>query len=170
MDSILTVCYSYTGTSRRAAQLLCSHHGWPLGEVADTEPRGLLRCVLDSLLRRRPHIVYRGPDPGDFRTVVLVGPIWVSRLAGPMRSFVADHREQLGRVALVFTHGGGGAASASAEAKHLLGHAPIAAAAFLKREIEDGSGTNRLLDFGDALQPGSAAVQPVMPASILPAS
>ena len=86
MDSILTVCYSYTGTSRRAAQLLCSHHGWPLGEVADTEPRGLLRCVLDSLLRRRPHIVYRGPDPGDFRTVVLVGPIWVSRLAATTSS------------------------------------------------------------------------------------
>jgi hypothetical protein len=28
MDSILVVCYSYTGVSRRLARLLCSHHGW----------------------------------------------------------------------------------------------------------------------------------------------
>ena len=79
MDSILVVCYSYTGVSRRAAQLLSSHHGWPLGEIADARPRGTWRCVLDSLLRRRPEIHYRGPDPGDFRTVVLVAPSFATR-------------------------------------------------------------------------------------------
>src|SRR5206468_2786462 len=79
MDAILVVCYSYTGTARRAAQLLCSHHGWPLGRISDARPRagssGYLRSVLDSLLRRRPPIRYEGPDPAQFRTVVLVSPV-----------------------------------------------------------------------------------------------
>src|SRR5512134_1207779 len=101
MDSIMVVCYSYTGISRRAAQLLCSHHGWPLGEISEVRSRGTLRCVLDSLLRRRPEIRYQGPDPADFRTVVLVSPIWMYRLAGPMRSFVARHQATLGRVAAI---------------------------------------------------------------------
>lgn len=53
------------------------------------------RRVLDSLLRRRPGIRYQGPDPADFRAVVLVSPIWMYRLAGPMRSFVVDGPHRL---------------------------------------------------------------------------
>lgn len=159
MDSILVVCYSFTGVSRRAAQLLASHHGWPLGEIRDERPRGNLRCVLDSLLRRKPAIRYQGPDPGDFRTVVLVSPIWMYRLAGPMRSFVASHRESLRRVAVVSTMGSAGASNAVTEIAHLLGHAPIHSAAYLQRELDDGTCTDRLLAFGDDLLPGSTATQ-----------
>lgn len=164
MDSILVVCYSYTGVSRTAARQLCAQRGWPLGEIRDVHPRsgasGYLRCVLDSLLRRHPHIDYQGPDPGDYRTVVLVSPIWAYRLAGPMRSFVHDHREALRRVAVVSTMGSGGASNAVAEVARVLGHAPIQSLAFTAREVEDGSCTTRLFAFGDALQPGSTASQP----------
>ena len=166
MDSILVVCYSYTGISRRAAQLLCSRHGWPLGEITEVRPRGSWRCVLDSLLRRRPEIRYRGPDPSDFRTVVLVGPVWMYRLAGPMRSFIVREREALRRVAVISTMNSGGASNAVAEVGRLLEHGlVVGAAAFTAREIEDGSGTARLLSFGDALQPGSTASQPARPAA-----
>jgi hypothetical protein len=161
MDSIMVVCYSYTGISRRAAQLMCSHHGWPLGEISEVKAaRGTWRCALDSLLRRRPAIRYQGPDPGDFRTVVLVAPIWMYRLAGPMRSFVVQHKDTLHRVAVIATMNAAGASNAFGEIARLLGHGLVDAAAFKAREIEDGSGTARLLAFGDALQPGSTASQP----------
>lgn len=160
MDSMLVVCYSYTGTARRIAQLLASHRGWPLGQVLDPQPRGLLRCVLDSLLRRHPAINYRGPDPGDFRCVVLVAPVWVGRLPGPMRSFLVQHRQHLHRVAVIATQNASGADKLFAEVTRILGHAPIAKAAFLQREIEDGSATGALLAFGNALQP-PAAVRPL---------
>jgi len=163
MDSILVVCYSYTGTARRLAQLLCSHHGWPLGEIVEEHPRagatGTLRCVLDSLLRRHPAVRYEGPDPQDFHTVVLVSPVWMYRLAGPMRSFVAAQREALRRVAVIFTMGSGGASNAVAEIAHVLGRAPILVRAFTSQEVEVGSGTARLLDFGDELLPPSAEKQ-----------
>lgn len=162
MDAIMVVCYSYTGVSRRAAQLLCSHHGWPLGEISDPRPRGTGRCVLDSLLRRRPRYRYTGPDPADFHTVVLVSPIWMYRLAGPMRSFIVQHHQALRRVAVIETMNAGGASNAIGEIAHLLGRRPIASASFTAREIEDGSGTGRLLAFGDALQPGSTATQQVV--------
>ena len=169
MDSILVVCYSYTGVSRTAARQLCAQHGWPLGEIRDEHPRagaaGYLRCVLDALLRRHPHIRYEGPDPGDFRTVVLVSPIWVWRLAGPMRSFVAGYHDALRRVAMLSTMGSGGASNAIAEVAHLLGHAPVHAAAVLQRDVEQGRCTEVLRAFADALQPRSTAAQaPVVPA------
>jgi hypothetical protein len=162
LDSILVVCYSHSGISRRAAQVLCSHHGWPLGEITEVRARGTWRCVLDSLLRRRPEIRYQGPDPADFRTVVLVAPIWMYRLAGPMRSFVVREKEALRRVAVVCTMNSGGASNAVGEIAHLLPHGiVIDAATFKAREIEDGSGTARLIAFGDGLQPGSTSSQPV---------
>lgn len=159
MARVLVVCYSYTGTARRMAQLLCSHHGWALGEVRDAAPRGTLRCVLDSLLRRRPAIRYEGAEPREFDTVVLVAPIWMYRLAAPMRSFVVRYRDQLPRVAVLATMNAGGATNAYAEVAQVLGHAPVACAAFLQREIEDGSATTRLLEVGDGL--AGAAGQPV---------
>lgn len=161
MDSILVVCYSYTGVSRRAAELLSSHHGWPLGQITEVRTRGTWQCVLDSLLRRRPEIRYQGPAPSDFRTVVLVAPIWMYRLAGPMRSFVHRESEVLRRVAVVSTMNSGGASNAVAEVARMLTKGVVVdSAAFTAREIEDGSGTGRLLAFGDALQPGSRASQP----------
>lgn len=169
MDSILVINYSFSGVSRRAAELLCSHHGWPLGTIVEDAPRGTLRCVLDALLRRHPKVRYEGPDPGDFRTVVLVSPIWMYRLAGPMRSFVRDYRTVLQRVAVISTMASGGAVNAVREMAATLGRAPIATAAFTQRELEDGSGTARLLSFGDALRPESTAAQhPTVPAWTAP--
>ncbi len=157
MDTILVVCYSYTGTTRRLAQLLCSHHGWPLGEIREQQSRsgasGTLRCVLDSLLRRHPAVRYFGPDPEDFHTVVLMSPIWAYRLAGPMRSFVASHRDLVRRFAVVSTMGSAGASNAVTEIAHLLGRPPILAEAFTTREVEDGTGTARLIEIGDRLLP-----------------
>lgn len=164
MDSILVVCYSFTCVSRRAARKLCAEHGWPLGEIHDRKPRaggsGYLQSLLDSLLRRHPAITYEGPDPGDFRTVVLVSPVWAWRLCGPMRSFVSSRREALRRVAVLSTMGGSGAVNAVAEIAQILGHAPVHAEALLQRDVEQGAVAARLAAFADAIQPHSTATQP----------
>ena len=156
MDSILAVCYSYTGTARRLAQLLCSHRGWPLGEVVEEHPRsgalGTLSCVLDSLLRRHPAVRYEGPDPADFHTVVLLSPIWMYRLAGPMRTFVASRAEVLEQVALICVMGSAGAVNAVAEVASLLDDVAVEATAFTSREVFDGSCAPRLQAFGDGLR------------------
>jgi hypothetical protein len=115
--------------------------------------------VLDSLLRRQPEIRYSGPDPSAFRTVVLISPIWMYRLAGPMRSFVAGRKEALKRVAAIETMNASSASNAFTEIIHLLGHGLLDSAAFSAREIEDGSGTTRLLAFGDKLHGGTSAGQ-----------
>ena len=164
MDSTLVVFYSYTGVSRRAAQLLASHHGWPLGEIVDVRERTYVRSLIDSFLRRHPEIRYEGPEPGDFRTVVLVSPIWAYRLAGPMRSFVTQQRAKLQRIAVVSTMGGAGASNAVAEIAQILGRPPVLADAFTQASIEDSSSTARLLALGDALLTGRRV--PVEPTAV----
>jgi hypothetical protein len=153
MSKILVVVYSYTGTSRRLAQLLANLEQWQVGEIRDEKPRsGNWRCIWDSLLRRRPSIVYDGPDPATFDAVVLVSPIWAGRLAGPMRSFVALRRDVLRDVAVVSVMGGQGAPGAVAEVAAVIGRKPILDAAFTRREIEDGSFAGPLQAFAKSVQ------------------
>ena len=174
MNNVLVIVYSYTGTSRRVAQLLGSQQGWPLAEITDARPRsgamGSWRCMLDSLLLRQPAIRYDGPPPSDFDAVVLVSPIWMMRLAGPMRSFVARQRDRLPDVAVLSVMGGQGAPNAAAEIGRMLGRAPILSAAVTQREADDGSCAARLQAFGNAVREAEDSHAVVRPVTLSPQS
>jgi hypothetical protein len=163
MDSMLVVVYSETGLARDVAQQLNVEHGWPVGEIHDLrshpETPGVLRPLLDSLLHRDAPIAYQGPEPGDFRTVVIVTPMLAGHVPAAMRAFLSHHREALRRVAIVSILKSEDAVSAVPEVAQLLGHAPIHNATFTAAELEGGAGAERVRDFGDFLQPRSTAVQ-----------
>jgi len=149
MRRVLIVVYSWTGTSHRLAQAMASSLQWSLAEVRDAKPgRTPWRCIADSLLRRRPAIRYDGLDPRGFDAVVLVSPIWNGRLAGPMRSFVAERAQSLPPVAVVAVMGGRCAPGALAEIRRLLPRPPILDAAFTQREVEADELGSRLQAFG----------------------
>ena len=172
MSKILAVVYSYTGTSRRLAQLLVAQQQWPLGEVRDTRLRsgftGTSRCLLDSLFRRCPEIRYDGPNPNEFDAVVLISPIWAYRLAGPMRSFVQAQSASLRNVAMISVMGERGAPNAVAEVTRLIGRPPLLNAAFKSREVEDGSCAGRLQAFGRAVQESGDSSLVVRPSTWSP--
>lgn len=155
MRRVLVVVYSSTGNSRQVAQRLAANMAWPVVEIRDLHSRagtsGMLRCVLDSLLSRRPAIAYEGPPVADFDLVVLVAPIWMNRLAGPMRSFVAEHERAMPAVAVVNTMNSGGAVNAVAEIARLLHRSPVDAVAFTAPEIEQERYVERLRAFGTSL-------------------
>ena len=167
MSKVLVVFYSLTGTSRNVAKLLCAQQDWHMAEVTEAHGRaggwGNLRCVLESLFRLRPPVRYSGPAPEDFDSVVLVSPIWLMRLAGPMRSFVVTYRKRLPQVAVVSVMGGSGGPNAPAEIARLLGRAPALSTTFTAREVNDGSCAARLQAFGAALASVQGAQEPVRP-------
>lgn len=160
MSKVLVVAYSHTGTCRRLSEQLCSQLGWQLAEIVEERPRrgilGIWRCVLDSLLQRRPAIRYDGPFPRNFDVVVLVSPIWLGRLAGPMRSFVTRRRDHLPDVAVISVAGATGEFGAATEIADLVGQAPIISTTFTAREIDDGRCAGRLQFFGAALNGAEA--------------
>ena len=168
MSKILVVVFSYSGTCTRLAKLLCSQQpGWQMGEIRLAQTRtgnaGYWRCVLDSVLRRRPHIHYEGAFPRDFEAVVLVSPIWAFSLAGPMRSFITTRREHLPDVAVISVMGGAGAPNAVAEVARLIDRAPVMSTAFTMDSVENGSCEQQLRDFGNALRTAEEAKHGVHP-------
>lgn len=167
MHKTLVVVYSNTGTSLQLARRMCAERGWEMGQIKEarvrTGLRGVLRCVLDSCLRRQPPIRFEGPDPRGFDTVVLVSPIWVYRLAGPMRSFVASEASRIQHYAIVSVMGGSGAAPAAAEIGRLTGRSPILSMAFTTREVETGACAAQLPGIVSAIDglPPSTIQRPV---------
>lgn len=162
MDSMLVVVYSEAGLARQVARQLSAEHGWPVGEVRDldaADDAGLVRKVLHALPLHRAHPGYDGPQPGDFRTVILITPMRGGHVPAPMRAFLAAHQEELRRTAIVSILKSEDAVSAVAEIAQLLGHAPIHNAAFTAAEVEDGSAAPAISAFGDFLQPRSTSQQ-----------
>ena len=173
-STTLIVCYSNTGTSHRVANLLATQFQWQRGEIRETHSRagttGMLRCVADSLLRRHPAIRYEGPDPRGFETVVLIAPIWISRLAGPMRSSVCDHALGLKRVAVISVMGGKGATNAFAEIDQRPGRPPILSTSFTARNVDDGSYASGLEAFGAAVRDNAEKEDAVRPTDLSPSA
>jgi hypothetical protein len=152
MSNVLIVVYSWTGTSRRLAEAMAAMQRWTLAEVHEAKPsRTAWRCIVDSFLQRRPAIRYDGPDPRGFDAVVLVSPIWVGRLAGPMRSFVAERARTLPAAVVVSVMSGRGAPGALMESSRLLQRAPILDASFTQRDVENGRCGSGIQALGNAV-------------------
>lgn len=156
MSKVLVVSYSYTGTSRKLAQLLCRQQNWPLGEISEHYSReglrGLWDCLADSWLRRTPTIRYAGSATANFDAVVLVSPVWALRLAGPMRSFISARLGQFPDVAVIFVRGVRGGLGAVSKVAGILGRNPILSTAFNQRDVQDGNCAARLTAFASAVQ------------------
>lgn len=148
---VLLVYYSRTGTTRAVAEQLASLAGWQTGEVVDQPARagasGDWRCILDNVLRRRADYVYQGPPLTDFSHIVLMAPVWVSRLAAPMRTFLVDHAPFPRRVSAVCTMASHGGFRAVEEISELTGQIPSPVLVLRQQDVLDGLPAHLLEDF-----------------------
>ena len=162
MRKTLVIVYSYTGTGRRLAALFAKQQRWPVTEIVEQRRRagklGSLRCVLDQLLRRRPRIRYVGPRLEAFDSVVLIAPVWVGRLAAPMRSFVAEHADRLPELAFISVSGSAAPSTAAAEIAQLADRTPFVVAAFTAAEVADDRCAERAESIGAAIRDRHHAV------------
>ncbi len=147
----LIACYSRSGYTASLAREIAAMTGWDYLEIKDQHPRdgawGQFRCAWDVLWHRRPGITAAHVPLDGYMTVVLAAPVWLKRLAAPMRTFISDHRGQFAAVAHVCTYGGQGAEDAAREAARLA-HAPLVASlAVTSYELEQGDYRKRLDEF-----------------------
>jgi len=156
MGKTLLVFYSRSGYTASLAGEMASMTGWDTEEIKDVRPRagnwGAVRCVLDVLLRRRPEIRRTNKDPSAYDLVVLAAPVWMERLAAPMRSYLLEHKGKFRSVAYACTYGGRGAESAGATVAELSGRPLKALLAVTSFELEQADYRRRLDEFLKTVQ------------------
>jgi flavodoxin len=152
------VYYSRTGTVRQVAEAVAARSGWPLAEVADAKSRagilGDLRCVIDNLLQRKVEFRYSGPALDRCEHVVVLAPVWMGRLAAPMRSFLAASVSTPplpARVSAICVMAARGGFQAEAEIARLTGRKPAPALVLFERDVLSGEAAAEIDDFVHAL-------------------
>ena len=105
----LLIIYSLTGNTRIVASELGSAFGCERLELTSMRERTgfwKVNCVIDQLFDRDD---LPGPvqlDASQYNPIIIACPIWIHRLASPMRTFL-DHKRLAGKdVYVVVTHQG----------------------------------------------------------------
>lgn len=93
---ITTVAYySLTGNNELLANRLAEKLRCGLVRINETSRRTTLKTTIDLLFGRLPRIERIEASLDAYDHVVMVAPVWASKLASPLSSFIARERHQL---------------------------------------------------------------------------
>ncbi|WP_420993734.1 flavodoxin family protein [Cupriavidus sp. 30B13] len=171
-QAIQIVYYSRTGTARQVAEDLAAVTGWPLAEVGDLASRaglsGDVRCVIDNLLQRHVGYRYAGPAPAECRRLVIVAPVWIGKLAAPMRSFLRDRAPLACETSVICVMARQGAFNAAEEIARLGKTPPAPVLALRQSDVVSGTAQQALRTFADQVAAASGQGGAQRPAWISP--
>ena len=149
---VLVVFYSLSGHTRDLGREIADALGADVetlstpGERAGRRPSHL-RCHLESLLRLATPIVRPVHDPALYDLVVIGSPVWLGRVAGPVRSWLRFARGRIHRSAYFVTHGAGGRGESLEQMHRLSGVEPVAELAIGADDLASGEHRERLVRF-----------------------
>ena len=148
---ILMAFYSWTGTTRKAAEYVAGELGCGIEEILDEKPRkgllGWLRSGMEGVRRMLPPIQETKKDPSAYDIVILGTPWWGGKMSSPLRSYIAKNRDRFRQVAFLITSGGEDLGQGVADMEAACGKKPVAVFAATTDEVKSGSYTNKVPDF-----------------------
>ncbi|CAN7795308.1 flavodoxin [Caballeronia sp. LjRoot34] len=153
---VLVVYYSRSGVTARAAKALANRLGADLEEIVErcdrSGPLGFVGSVIDVLRELPARINNAKHDPFSYELVVIATPVWVHRVATPVRTWLTAYRARLPNVAFLCTFGGSGAEAALAQMADISGRSPLARCQIDACDVRDGAQVRLLEIFAERLE------------------
>lgn len=138
MARVLVVCYSRSGTTKKAGAAIAKALGADFEVIVDRASRagirGYLRSGYEATFQRETQIERPARDAEDYDLVVLGTPVWNASLSSPMLTYIRQHMSELGEVAFFCTCGGRGGERVLAQMARETGR--TATATLILREAE----------------------------------
>lgn len=136
----LVVSYSRTGLTKKVADLVAEQLGAEkIEEVSESVRRigwlGYLRSAWEASVETTPLIQSPQFDPAEFDVVVLAAPVWMSKLASPMRTYLVKMERRLPRIAFIVTEGGSGGHRVLQQMRELCHKMPLTELVITEDEI-----------------------------------
>jgi flavodoxin len=153
---ILVVYYSRTGTTGKVARAIRDELGCDIERIAERGSRrgilGYFRSVFDTVFGRPAVLRALEKDPNDYELVVVGTPVWNASVSTPVRTFLAENRHRIRRVAFFCTYGGTGSARAVRQAEAIAGEPPVVTLALRADDVGRGVVTAKVRTFSSALR------------------
>ena len=127
----LVIYFSFSGNNRLLAEHLAARIGCDICAVVEKKHRTMLTVLLDMMFKREPKIEALEHSPLNYDHVILVAPIWDSKLANPTKTLVKSERPALSDYSFISLCGyerSGQKESITKELSALAGHPPKAEA------------------------------------------
>jgi flavodoxin len=156
MSKVLVAYYSWTGHTRRIAEAVAAELGADLEPIREVRPRSgwmaYFRSAWESLRGKPAPIKVPAKDAAAYDLVVLGTPVWAGYMSSPLRSYIADRRASLARIALFCSEGGASGEKALADIGAFCGKEPVATLIVKEQELSSGAWRQKVADFTKALK------------------
>lgn len=138
----LVIYYSLTGNTQKIAQAIANALEADINRIEDRRSRtgllGMVRTVYQVLFSRPAKIRIPYTDPYQYDLLILGAPVWIMKLAPPMRSYILKEKPRCKQVAFFSTEGSSGAANAFKAMERLCAKKPIATLEVTEADIKSG--------------------------------
>lgn len=167
----LLVYFSRTGNTKKVAEtvadiLSCDD----VEEITEMQTRagswGYLRSIWEAATGGAPVIDPPLKDPSHYDVVIVASPVWMSRLASPVRTYLLKMGDKLPRVAFVVTEGGSGGNRVLVQMRDMCRKIPLSEIIVTEDDISKGTHLKKIRSFSEKLQKqfekevGTVAVSP----------
>lgn len=147
----LIVYYSLTGNTQKIAEALALAFKADNERLQDRTVRsgvfGTLRTAYQALFSRPGEIRDVSADPGQYDLLILGGPVWVMKLAPPMRSYILKEKKRFNKVAFFCTEGSSGGSGVFKAMEILCAKHPLATLEVTEAEIKSAQYNEKIDSF-----------------------
>ncbi len=150
----LIVYYSHSGTTRRVVEELKSLLSADVEEITDHKnrggPIGFLQSGREAKNEETPEIDKPIRDPSGYDLVVVGTPVWASKMASPVRTYLTQMRGKLPSVAFLCTCGS--PPGEVFEGMERLAGKPAATLAITAKDMKSGEYAEMLKSFAERVK------------------
>ena len=156
----LVIYYSLSGNTQTVAEAIANTLKADINRLEDkhsrTGPLGMLLTIYQVLFSRPGKIRFASTNPNEYDLLILGAPIWIMKLAPPMRSYILKEKNKFKQVAFFCTEGTSGASNAFKAMESLCAKKPVATLEITEADIKSGLYREKTHSFANSCQQGNS--------------
>jgi flavodoxin len=102
----LIVYYSFTQNNAALARIIQQRLDCEMLKVETLRRRSAFSIFLDAAFGRKPAILKHNLPMANYEHFVFVGPIWLGKIAGPLKTFLSEEKGNIKRYSFISVCGG----------------------------------------------------------------
>lgn len=102
----LIVYYSLTNNNESLAKMLQARLGCEMLRIETVGKKGVFSIMLDVIFGRKPAIRRHHTSIMEYDHLILLGPVWMGKIASPLRTFLSEEKGSINRYSFISVCGG----------------------------------------------------------------
>lgn len=152
---ILVIYYSRTGNTEKIAKEIASRIDCDIEEVIDTRDRsgflGYIIAGFHAALKKLTELEPLSHNVDDYSLVIVGSPVWAFNVSTPIRTFLTEHKEEIGDAGFFVTAGGSGCEAALSAMEEITNKTPRATLEILQDDFKGNTYETKVDDFVESL-------------------